>query len=807
LTFAEWFRAVRFYLAIFLVAVGVILGYYGVEFLLRIALVVLGLGFVIFIHELGHFLAAKWCDVHVNTFSIGFGPAFPGCSFRRGETTYKIAMVPLGGYVSMVGEGLEAEENEDYPRSFKNKTVGQRMLIISAGVIMNIILGALCFILVYRYNGVERTTANIASVEPGSPAWDAGVHSNMTIAQIGNRQNPFFDDLKMDVSISGAGRKIPFVFASRSGDGSRLEVGLEPRKDDNDPMPVIGVMPAPRLTLVPEKVRKEHELPVAHFSPAAFARVISLQPDDVVVYASDPDKKGELTELKHDLKARTFDVAELCRRLMKLNDELILKVSRAGSEAGAPLEELKVPSVGFKFGDTVVATTDPDTPEQPWRIKALPPDPTDASKENADYFEFRTRLQRLAGKPMVIQVRRHQASDDKPVSILVPPAYHFTLGARMKMGQIAAVREKSPAESAGARKGDVLSKVKLTFDNGESQTFDTLDPVRLPFDLAEAAKRRTVKDVTLTVLRPDPENHKAQESKQLSPVPWDSNWDSSLEQPHGFASPLSIPQLGLAYRVETTVLEVAPGSPAEKAGLKPGDQIEEVRYRKGGKTKDDPGDWGRQNDWIKLAAKRDGGEAFDTWAHVFWYLQIEESHEIQVKVRRDGNLSETPLELKAEPDVSWPYADRGLLLVLDSRLQKADNLGEAVTFGVDRTYTFIKQIYLSLARLFDGRISTKSMGGPIEIGAQAFEVAGEDFSKFVLFLGIISVNLAVVNFLPIPVLDGGHMVFLIYEKLRGRPPSETVRAGATYVGLALLLSLMVFVFYQDLHRRGWLGWW
>jgi regulator of sigma E protease len=62
----------------------------------------------------------------------------------------------------------------------------------------------------------------------------------------------------------------------------------------------------------------------------------------------------------------------------------------------------------------------------------------------------------------------------------------------------------------------------------------------------------------------------------------------------------------------------------------------------------------------------------------------------------------------------------------------------------------------------------------------------------------------VVNFLPIPVLDGGHMVFLVYEKLRGKPPSEGVRAVATYLGLAIILCLMVFVFYLDISRR-WFG--
>jgi regulator of sigma E protease len=59
--------------------------------------VLVGLGFVIFIHELGHFAVAKWCNVYVETFSIGFGPALPGCRYQRGETTYMLAVIPLGG--------------------------------------------------------------------------------------------------------------------------------------------------------------------------------------------------------------------------------------------------------------------------------------------------------------------------------------------------------------------------------------------------------------------------------------------------------------------------------------------------------------------------------------------------------------------------------------------------------------------------------------------------------------------------------------------------------------------------------------
>src|SRR2546423_794794 len=126
---------------------------FGLEGMWTIAKVALGLGAVIFVHELGHFLVAKWCDVHVQTFSIGFGPAIPGCSFQWGETTYKLALIPLGGYVKMVGQ-VDADESDDPesdadPRSYRNKTVWQRMAIISAGVIMNVILACVCFMAVY----------------------------------------------------------------------------------------------------------------------------------------------------------------------------------------------------------------------------------------------------------------------------------------------------------------------------------------------------------------------------------------------------------------------------------------------------------------------------------------------------------------------------------------------------------------------------------------------------------------------------------------------------------------------------------
>jgi regulator of sigma E protease len=194
-----------------------------------------------------------------------------------------------------------------------------------------------------------------------------------------------------------------------------------------------------------------------------------------------------------------------------------------------------------------------------------------------------------------------------------------------------------------------------------------------------------------------------------------------------------------------------------------------------------------------------GTQVYDRWPHFFYGLQRGDFHEVRAQIRRGDKLLDQP-EMTATLDNSWPLVERGLILRGDLQLQKADTMMQALTFGLDRTASFIKQMYLNLASLVRGRISADTIGGPIELASQTFAAADDPYI-LLLWLGMISLNLAVVNFLPIPVLDGGHMVFLIYEGLRGRRPSETVQAVATYAGLAVILSLMVFVFYLDIKRR------
>jgi regulator of sigma E protease len=107
---------------------------------------------------------------------------------------------------------------------------------------------------------------------------------------------------------------------------------------------------------------------------------------------------------------------------------------------------------------------------------------------------------------------------------------------------------------------------------------------------------------------------------------------------------------------------------------------------------------------------------------------------------------------------------------------------------------------MNLKAMIVGRISVKTVGGPIMIATVAYDVARQNTYFFLLFLGMISINLAVINFLPIPILDGGHMVFLIWEKIKGSPVSEAVRVYASIVGLTLILALVVFTFWIDIAR-------
>jgi hypothetical protein len=125
---------------------------------------------------------------------------------------------------------------------------------------------------------------------------------------------------------------------------------------------------------------------------------------------------------------------------------------------------------------------------------------------------------------------------------------------------------------------------------------------------------------------------------------------------------------------------------------------------------------------------------------------------------------------------------------------------EAIAMGFRQTVTMIEQVFLTLDRVGRGSVGVNQLQGPVGILHTGTQVADEGFMYLVFFLALISVNLAVVNALPIPIADGGLFLFLMYEKFRGRPPSIAFQNAAALAGIALVLGLFLLTFYNDLGR-------
>jgi regulator of sigma E protease len=526
------------------------------------------------------------------------------------------------------------------------------------------------------------------------------------------------------------------------------------------------------------------------------------------------------------------------------NQTVTLDVAASPADAGSSVQHVTVPADGFHFGDKVVGTTDDAPglePYDPFTVKPLPPDPFDQSGGNADPFVFTKRLKNLLGKPLVIQVRRaDQADGAPPVSLLVPPAYTPTTGIIMGMGKVAATRLNSSAAKVGVQEGDTIIRAEMLVQMSDKTVqarrlaapavgalaaqvlnpfpiadFNEPDPARLPFDLQQAARQVPGKKlVRLTVLRSTEgtpavaggDDHRANKSQVLDPAPWDESWDYDVELPVKASDPLAIPQLGLAYYIECTVKAVAPDSPAAKAGIVPGDRISAIRRRNAGpKIGDEKKTW---SNWIKLETKRANGRAeYDEWAFCTQMLRgYYDCPTLQLKVARDGAVvqdgdgKDKEFELEMRYDTTWPSDQLGLNFQPDTTIVKATSVLDAIGLGLNETWDLVQRIYLGMRNLVTNRADpVNSFGGPIAIATTAFGAA-EDPVTFILFMGMISINLAIVNFLPIPVLDGGHMVFLVYEKIRGKPPSDSWKIVLTYIGLGLLLALMVAAFGVDIYK-------
>ena len=227
------------------------------NFLTDAAVVAVVLGVMIFVHELGHFTAAKWFGVRVLTFSLGFGKRLFG--FKIGDTDYRVSLLPLGGYVKMAGEepsdsvisGSENPESsgaasatpDDDPGKFLSKPRWQRFVVIAMGPAMNIAMALAVLTCLYRYHfqkpAYEEQPARVGALEPGSPAAEAGLMPGDLILRLDRIRNPKWEDLVPKV-LTSAGQTIPIDVLR---DGHQIELKITPKATKQDQVGYIGVDP------------------------------------------------------------------------------------------------------------------------------------------------------------------------------------------------------------------------------------------------------------------------------------------------------------------------------------------------------------------------------------------------------------------------------------------------------------------------------------------------------------------------------------------------------------------------------------
>jgi regulator of sigma E protease len=196
---------------------------------------------VVFFHELGHFLVARWAGVKVLTFSLGFGPELAGFNDRHG-TRWKISAVPLGGYVKFFGDDSEASTpssealasmtEEERAGSFHHKKVGPRAAIVAAGPIANFLLAIVIFTCLFTFFGKPSTTARVDQVEAGSAAAAAGFQVGDVVTAIDGKIIESFSDMQRIV-VTHAGDQL--VFTVKRGDSTQQLQGTPELREVKDP--------------------------------------------------------------------------------------------------------------------------------------------------------------------------------------------------------------------------------------------------------------------------------------------------------------------------------------------------------------------------------------------------------------------------------------------------------------------------------------------------------------------------------------------------------------------------------------------
>jgi len=641
------------------------------------------LGLVIFVHELGHFLAAKWAGIKVEEFALGLGKRLAG--FRRGETEYRLNILPFGGYVKMLGQDdfdpLHAEQAD--PRSWQRTTVGKRLVVLSAGVVMNVVFAVLVFVLVYLV-GIRFVAPVVGGVSPGFPAAEVELPAEVAAAMgrkravglmpgdrilaINGREIRKFDEIFEAAALSSAGERFRLL-VSREVNGRKLTF---------------------EVTLVPKRMERGPGGPRYAFGIAPALDAVIAEP---------------------------------------------AAVGYVGTER-------------FRPGDKILAVGGREI-HRAWEI--------DSALENLDAPVVKVLVQR-GGRRVTVPLRAYLFNRTQPH----PPAGDaqwraqedaelLTLLGLSPRVEVAQVAKGSPADKAGLEPGDVIVRYGDVSDPSRARLMAIsrqLKGTPAPMTVLRAGRK-----VHLTVT---PTNHEGEVLIGIHALP---------DEAH------------------LVVGAVRPDSPADAAGIVPGVVLRKVN-----------------------------GTAVETWSDVYRALQAADGRTVTVtyalgteqETARIGPLTREMFDPQAY-EFGFPalgYSTRERLKT--GRVQTFNPL-RALSWSFRDTWSRIVNTYRMLWSLGRGDVNPRQVHGPIGIGAAAIAIGRQDGMMLVYFMSMLSVIVAVINFLPLPVLDGGHVVLVLIEKVRGRPLPLKVVAAVQIVGWVLILGVFVAVTWNDFQRifSGW----
>jgi regulator of sigma E protease len=667
---------------------------------INIILLVFGFGFVVFFHELGHFLAAKWAGVKVDQFAVGFGQAMfswrKGLGFRWGssakeyesilqadregihtkdvtkigETEYRLNWIPLGGYVKMLGQDdLDPNATATDPRAFNMKPISKRMVIVSAGVIMNVILAAIGFFVLFLI-GFDVPPPVVGAVLPNSPAQHAGVKVGDRIVEFDGKVQRDFTKIQLNVALVHEGEAVPLLV--EHPDGKRETLTITPTRSDADTTGFLqlGITGSAQL----EGTDNKHEIEVVDLKEEK-----ELDPPDV--YAVGPGEK-----------------------IVAINGEKI--------------------------------------------------DPND-KKQLQSFWKLNDAVQQSGGKPVTITVSDGKTTHDSQIvpRFMPPFSGSVSFAGLQPRAVINSITENSNARGKLAP-GDIVQSVTVGTDVTHNPSQEAL------FNILHSAGDNDAK-VQLVVLRGD---------KTIT------------------ISDLTTIKLGNGKRGLGVQLD-CDGTHAVLGGV-----VRDSSADKAGVAISDSSD---------TTITSLGGQPVSSFHDIKRIIAAAQPGKLPVTVKSDAGEKTVEISL-SDDDIQLAknlnYRIDTILHPL-SEPRKTTNFITAAKWGVEETRDLIVQFYITLSRMFSGSVPAKNMMGPYGIVRAGADFASRGMDYLIWFLAMISANLAVVNFLPIPIVDGGLFMFLIIEKFQGKPLSPRIQSIAQLVGIVLIASVFIFVTYQDIMRH------